>query len=501
MTTGNQASGPYSVAYRLAVTVVRIRGTRTRTTSELDGPGAEPRVEREATIDLDVVADAGAVYEIVLPAAADWADRQLSLVLEADGRLSSAGGAVTDRSGERLKAVVTVGAAVAGGLLALGASPLVGAAAGLSAAVGGVALLSRKGIAELDRSGYAGSGIDEASGDSSVSAEDLGIRPEFKVEHRADFELLYAYRRSLIELTAAHASTALGPATPATKAEQLKGFDAVLRSTRAEARLVEARYDAWLRSKELATVDTVDLWLSPAELPDEATLKAELRERDATHTEPWWEAATTLRTMVSIDYLDDAGPPSDKASLAGAVPVGCLVYRPPRPAVLGTWRLERTDATGWKAVLVRQDRIMVTVPGSERTVAIIGPRGAKVDVGIDPTGALTSLAVTAQSARADRAATVAGLPGALQAGLASGTAVGGAFNAKAVELERLKRQVEIAEVRAKLKGPADPDPRLAELREKLAVADLEARLSAADLVRANPATATLIVRVDGSPAS
>ena len=55
----------------------------------------------------------------------------------------------------------------------------------------------------------------------------------------------------------------------------------------------------------------------------------------------------------------------------------------------------------------------------------------------------------------------------------------------------------MAEANANLKGPADPDPKLEELREELAVAQLEARLEAADLVRSNPTTATLIVRIDG----
>ncbi len=489
---------PETIDYRLPVTIVRIQGTRTTTTSSLDTGDKPKKVERQATTALDVVADPRLRFKLCSPVDSGWKDRQLSLALMTDGRLATASAEVTDRSGERIKAVATIGAAVAGGLVAVGATPLV-AGLGLAAAAG--AAYTAMGIEELDLEGAL---LEEEETKAPPgkpklpSAADLGIRPAFKAAHRADFELLYAYRLALLQLAGEHAVLVRSAASPATKAEDLKAYNVVLASTRAEAQRVEARYEAWLQSKQEVDVDTVDLQLYATEVPTEKRLKEELREREATHTETWWRAVSALRTMVTIDYLDgEPAPGAEPAVTPAAVAAGSAVYRPPRPAMLKTWTILEPEgnSSSFRAELVRQDRILITVPGSERTVAVVADKNAgKVEVGFDPSGAITSLAVTTPGAKADRAVSLAALPAAVQGAVTAGGAAGEVFNPRALEAKRLKRELEIAEANAKLKGPADPDPKLKELREKLAVVELEARLATAEMLSANPSAATIMVQ-------
>jgi hypothetical protein len=207
----------------------------------------------------------------------------------------------------------------------------------------------------------------------------------------------------------------------------------------------------------------------------------------------WWDTATTLRTMVSIDYLDDA--PGEPTELPP--PTGSIVYRPPRPARLTTWKIVDggSTTTNLDAEVVRRDRILVTVPGTERTIVVMtGKKAGKVKVGLDLSGALTSVEVSTSAAAAGKAESLSAIPATIEQALASGKAIGGAFDPRQLELDRLEREVKIAESNAKLKGPADPDPTLKDLRDRLAVAQLEAQLAAAEYLTSNPSQATIIVK-------
>jgi len=479
------------IAYRLATTVVHVRGTVTTTTTELD-PGNK-RVERAATIDLDVTADPNSRYEIHPPAGTGWQDRQLNLALLTDGRLSGIGSEVVNRSGERLKAVVSLGATAAGGLLALGASPLAAGAAAVAAAAF-TAIATAGSIDELPAAGGADAQPAPQAGALILDPEALGIRPEFNAEHPADHALLVAYRFALLRLTAEFAQTAIGPnQSPTLRAQLMNSLSTVLKRTRDEASQVEARYEAWLRSKERAQVETVDLWLDVNQIPTGEALHSAIRNRTSTSGPTWWRIAATLRTMVSIDYLD----PLHKRTTKLSVPAGSVVYRPPRPATLTTWQIveNATTPSGLEAKVVRRDRMLVTAPGTEQTITVTSDKKAgKIKAELDPSGALTALDVSATSASAQNAAALSAMPGVAEQALASGKAIGGAFDPKQIQLQQLERDLKIAEAKAKLKGPADPDPTLKQLQDRLAVAQLEARLAAAEYVTANPSQATIIVQ-------
>ncbi|WP_433167188.1 hypothetical protein [Kribbella sp. CA-247076] len=476
------------IAYRLPVTVVRIQGTRTTTTSSVD-PTARPQVEREATVDVDVVADPRQTYELRAPADSGWQDRQLSLTLTTDGRLATAGAELTDRSGERLKAVVTIGAVVAGSLV-LGANPITAGAGALVVAAGSL----RRAIEELDSDGHSGTSQDdeEQVDEALPKPEELGINPEYETDHPADHALLYAYRMALLRLTLEHATMAGRTGSlPGSVADALKQLDAILKSTRAEAKHVEARYDAWLKSKETRDTKTIVLELYADQLPDEAAFHKQLLDGAGSTPPVWWKAMETVRTMATVDYLDGgtASAPSEAAIAAGSI-----VYRVPRPATLQTWSVVEKES-GYEATRATQDRILVTVPGSEQTIAVSSAKKeGKVEIGLDPSGALISLEVTSNSSAARRAETVAGLPAVVKDALTTGGELAATFDPTQRELQRLERELKIAEANAKLKGPADPDPRLTELQDKLAVAELEARLAAAELIRSDPSRATIVVR-------
>lgn len=483
------------VAYRLPITLVHVHGSVTTTTSDLE-PGAQ-RVERQATIDIDVVADPRCLLELRPPADTGWQDRQVGLVLMTDGRLTSAGGEVVDRSGERIKAVVSLGATAAGGLLALGATPLLAGAVAIgTAALGTLAL--RTAIEELDFDGTSGTEQDSQQKKDlpglKLRSADFGIRAEFGTDHPADEVLLTAYRFALVRLTAELATTAADPAMSATtKAQLVSSLGVVLAQTRAEAKLVEARYDAWLRSKERTEVIVVDRRFPATGVPSSKAFRTAIRNGPGPSKPLWWDAATTLRTMVSIDYLDD--PPGAPAELPP--PAGSIVYRPPRPARLTTWKLvDRAGPTGKLAAeVVRRDHILVTVPGTERTIGVMtGKKAGKVKLGLDVSGALTSIDVSTSGSAARKAESLSAIPGTIEQGLTSGKAIGGAFDARQLQLQRLERDVKIAEANAELKGPADPDPALKELRDRLAVAQLEAEVAAAEYVTSNPSQATIIVQ-------
>lgn len=482
------------IEYKLPITLVHVHGTVTTTTSDLDA-GAK-RVEQQATIEIDVVADPHSHLELRPPADAGWQDRQVGLALMTDGRLTSAGAEVVDRSGERIKAVVSLGATAAGGLLALGATPLLAGAAAVGAAALGTLALHGA-IEELGADGTSGTAVDPQqqtpAPDPVLCPADFGIRSEFGTEHPADQLLLTAYRFALVRLTAELAMTAADPnKSPITKAELVRGLSVVLARTRAEAELVEARYDAWLHSKEHTRVVVVDRRLPATGVPDSKTFRTAIRNGRAAPKPLWWHTATTLRTMVTIDYLD--GPLEAPTKLVP--PAGSIVYRPPRAARLTTWKIvdSTSTATQLDAEVIRRDRILVTVPGTERTIGVLtGKKAGKVKLGFDLSGALTSLDVSTSGAAAGKAEALSAVPGAIEQALASGQAIGGAFDPRQLELQRLERDVKIAESNAKLKGPADPDPALKKLQDRLSVAQLEARIAASEYVSANPSQATIIV--------
>lgn len=487
--TATEARDP--IVYRLATTVVHVRGTVTTTTSELDS--VNERVERSATIDLDVMADPNSRYEIHPPVGTGWQDRQLNLALLTDGRLSGVGAEVVDRSGERLKAVVSLGATAAGGLLALGASPLAAGAAAVAAAAF-TAIATGGAIDEVPAGGGADTQPVPQTAALIVDPEVFGIRPEFRAEHPADHALLVAYRFALLRLTAELAQTAIEPdRSPTLRAEHVRHLSTVLKRTRAEASQVEARYEAWLRSKERTQLEAVDLWLQANQIPTGEALRSAIRNRTSASGRTWWRIAVTLRTMVSIDYLDQL----HKRTTELSVPAGSIVYRPPRPATLTTWEIveNATTPSGLEAKVVRCDRILVTAPGTEQTITVTSDKNAgKIKAELSPSGALTALDVSATSASAQKAAALSEVPGVAEQALSSGKAIGGAFDPKQIQLQQLERDLKIAEAKAKLKGPADPDATLKQLQDQLAVAQLEARLAAAEYVTANPSQATIIVQ-------
>ena len=503
------------LTYRPAVTVVRFSGDRTTTTDTLAPPDSRVTVKRAGTATIVVRADPRQAYSIQVPTV-KVDTLKATLTLLEDGRLSGSSATYDDRSADVMGAVIKTGVAAGALALSLGAPPVgiaLGAvAAGAAAAVGSggagfnVAAIAATGAAAPAQTDeYAPAPADgETTEPEPVKVptpEELGIDAEFNADMPADHERLYRYRLALLQLTLAHTFAASDALTDTGSAQtRLKQLDRILASTRAEASRAEDVYAVWRKSKQQTTTDHVDEQFFVDELPSTERLKHELREDLFDHDDArWWDVATRTGLMVTCDLEDPNAQTRYLAAPAGtSFSDGTVVYRPPVPAKLTTWKLEPAKAGvgKWCATVTDTQWIQVTHPAvtSNIRIPLTSTGDAQVDLGFAASGALTSYSTDRSGPAGDRAQAIAALPADLAAAAKSGGELASSLSPATARVASLKQRVDEAEQRQKLNGLLNPAPDdFADLKTQLAEAELQARLAIATRTIQDPSSVFVAV--------
>jgi hypothetical protein len=508
--------------YRLPVTVARFSGEVVRTLDKLKPLGQRRTVTRTAKVDVDVRADSRTYCSLIVKDP-DLAKLTTTLQLLEDGRLTGAQSAYDSVRGERLKAILSAAVAVGAAtvpLLAGGPAGAFGlaaatAAATLTAGTTSMMLLSEsnanpEALTELVEKALEEASRKEHAKESRPTPEQLGIHKEFRNDYPVEYQLLYRYRLALLAASYKHAVVAeQAYMRPNDAAAELRDLDRILRSIRNETARLDEVYELWSASKRTVESFHYDHQLSIDELPNEKQLLKEFEERAREHSdaEPWWKVATTLGLMLSWDPEADPQPGeflnrSDPPRVTFTSEDGTVLYRQPLPATLKTWQIKRdeTSPSGWKPIVQRIDWVLVTHPVDTRAVRLPlrGSSDAKVEFTFATSGALTRVTSDMTGQQAERVETLAGLPAALQAASKAGSDFATAFSTPAARAAALKQQVDAAEAKRTLKGLLDPKPdRLADLRQQLNEAELQARLALAERIVQDPSS--VVVALSGQP--
>jgi hypothetical protein len=401
--------------------------------------------------------------------------------------------------------LVKVGFAAVGVASAFGAPPLavIGAGIATAAVAGAVIHGLQSHIEEItppsDKDGQPAPEGTATSPRSELTDKELGIRAEYQKERPADREILRRFRIAVPNLVARLAALADRDVTDVVLGNAAEALSKVLAATRAEAANAEVTYAAWLASKVTTQSTLVDQRVPVSRIPTKDRLLEELKNVDDLQIGPrakkalWWEPASQLHTMISIDYLDGDGAPRVSPVVSKADD-GTVVTRLPRSAMLSTWKIRPKGSKEWTAELERSDRVLITAVGSEISLPIaVGHKPTRsVQVTLDPSGALIKVDASGKSASADRADILGAIPGDVSSALTAGSALGKAISPREIELAKLTSEGSIAAAKAKL-APAVSNPLIDSLTDQVQEAELEARLAQAQQIRDHPSSIAIVI--------
>jgi hypothetical protein len=328
--------------------------------------------------------------------------------------------------------------------------------------------------------------------DGQPTAEDLGIDCAFRTAKPAEFEVLHRYRTALLYLSHAHAKVVRDAyKDPVGDAERAAALAKLLRSTRREAARVEEVHRLWLESRVTTSTKRHDVELYIDDVPSEADLLDVVNEKRDGSDLGWWGVAKALRKMVTCKLLDRDVEPAEETR--DDVTDGTILYRSLLLAELTTWKVEQGDGGGWFIDEERTERVLVSHPLGRRAVRL--PIHADADstfsVGFDPEGGLTEIASDRIGVGAARTETFNALPAALTAIGNAGKEVATAVS-PATRAATLKARLEEIETRAKIQGLLNPTTdELADLRQQVAEAELEARLRLSQRIASDPTSVVM----------
>jgi hypothetical protein len=502
---GRHTKVPLTIEYRLPVTVVRFSGVRTSTTISYREAGEQPPPAITKAVIVEVRADPRAQRTITVPDV-DREDLKVAFKLLDDGRLVSSDTTADPHNDAAWSAAVKNAALFGAAGAALGPWGAVGGA--LIGGIGTAVISSGPRFEEFvsgDARQFVGGVAAPASGKKvsaaelfpngkatpGVMPEDVGVEPAYAHQQEDEAELLVAYRVALGRLRQAHATVALaGGAGLASALEELeKSFD----STQRIAQVSEDRYAKWLADQVTVTKEVVEIQHYLDELPTEAELRHESTEGMLQHRDKlWWPSVDKLEITVTCDL---ATPLPAAAAASGQAAPDQVCYRPPQPAVLKTWQLRRDPVNygRWLAPeLIECKWALVTLPRFEKrmTAPMAADAKSTVNLGFSESGALTSVSSDVMGPGAQRIAALGDLSTSLSTAVTAGKSLGETFAPSAIEAAQLKREVDIADARKKL-APAMQDP-LAEKRNELAEADLDAQIAVAHFLVTDPSRVVLV---------
>lgn len=492
------------IDYRLPISVVRVVGEITTSVDSGAPPSEQKTVTATATTSVDVRADPAGKVTLLVPAQ-DASELNLKLALLPDGRLVGSDATFDDRSGERMTAVLAAGiagasaaapfataAGPAGAALALAAGVISAGMAAASVSTGDVRGFGI--INDPDNPDRLAEDVCDPKKPEQPSAADLGIHIGFQEAHPAEHDVLVQYRTALLYLSAAHAETVKSAyLNPLRALDEAAALERLLGSTRREAQRVEETYRLWRASLVTTEIEKVTLELRIDELPTTAQFDKQRNKRGGANDPAWWsDVATKLRTMVTCDLLGTMEPISEAER---AFDDGTILYIEQSPALLTSWKLRKRDkAAGWDASREAVEYALVSHPRGLRSIRLPlrASSDASVSATFDPGGALTGVETRTLGAAAARAETLSALPAALAAAGSSGSAIVQPFSA-AGRATALKGRVEELEQRAKIQGLLNPSTdKLADKREELAEAEVDARIAMARRMITDPSSVVFV---------
>lgn len=437
--------------YRLALTYVRVVGSRSTGKPTVGGPS----VECSAVVTTEVGADPLTAITTVLDPVKDGTAKATWTMLP-DGRLAGTKVNTTVQRYAALGTALQVGTFVAAAALPF----LVPGPAGVVASIGSLNL------------GRAASAAGSRAALSTTSAPQVfnpeGVAVAYRTEHADEFELLTDYRRALRQAQKEHGEAALTGSVGTLRIAARK-----LRLIRAELGVAEASYAAWVASQ--VTTEEYDERFRIDSLPTAAELDNWLGSL-ARGDKPWMATARALQTAVTIDLERAAktagrvADPPDFYQPAASHDEVC--YRPPRMATLTVWTLSPENLS-WTKKKAEVQRLLVAYPGNERWIPV-EPRDKTsmlMGLGFDEKGALLKITNESVDADVQRSKDVGTL---LESIGASGKA--GLELREALLPPSLKEQADAADAAAKLAPPVPKDPEIQTLEKQLAREQLRAQL-------------------------
>lgn len=497
-----------SIEYRLPVTLVTIAGTRTTATNPMTDP-REVRT-RVAEIGVEIAADPGATRSLSLDPSGNGT-RSMTVSLARDGRLTGINSSLSDESGERVKAALTVGASTVGAL-----TPFLAPLGPVGAGVAVLAGLAAAGVTKASL-GSRGAGLRELTGSALVpldaetelepverpGASELGIKPAYLNARALDAERLADLRWSeiLLETRLAKASTDAGAlADPSALADELKRLGQALTTVRASLAEAETAYEEWI--KDQTTVTAVDHFrevFTVDELPTERELRraAEREFPEGQGAQPRWvRLARNLRVAVSVDLLPEGTPaPAGSGSSASGDKV---LYRRPQLARVTRWTVSRDGRGNYALTPDSVERLVVVRRGTEEALPLKqGRDDLTVEVEFDDDGLLSKVSSQRGDAATKRAQLVAGSPALIQDALETGGALTKGWTT-ADRAAALKAELELHETRGKLDAALGPKPAktpLDLLRAEVEETELQARLQRAKVLVSEPTRSLHLLRV------
>lgn len=496
-----------SIEYRLPVTLVTIAGTRTTAVNRETDP-SEIRT-RVAEIGIEIAADPSATRRLDLDATGSGT-RSLSVSLARDGRLTGVNSAVSDESGERIKAALTVGASTAGAIAQF-LTPLgpvgagVAALAGLAAAgVTSASLGSRGGELWSTASKSMATDTAERAPVSRPSPGALGIKARYVSTRKAEAERLADLRWSeiLLETRLAKVTDPATLADPVGLADQLKRLNQALATVRASLAEAEAAYEKWIKDQtQVVAVEHFREVFTLDQLPTEQQLRqaarAEFPQGQGAQRR-WSHLARSLRVAVSVDLLPEGGT----ASTSGGVISGGdrVVYRRPRLARVTRWAVSRDKKGDYALTPDSVEQLVVVLRGTEEALPL---RHGRDDVGLevefDHDGLLSKVSAKRGDEATKRAQLVAGAPALLKGAMETGRGLSKGWTA-ADRAAALKAELELHEAQAKLDAARNPKPKpeksaLDLLRDEVEETELQARLQRAKVLVSEPTRSLHLLRV------
>lgn len=510
----------FEVEYLLPVTLVTIAGTRTTVVNHV--AASREVTTRAVQIGIEITADTASPQRLTVDPA-QWGRRSVSVSLAPDGRLTGVNSVFEDRSGERVKAALQVGAAAAGAV-----SPFTVTMGPLGAAVAAAAGLATAGMAYSVQGAVSLYGLwrpempdagrvpaeqagQQGEAPQRPSPKDLGIHPRYAQEFELEAEVLADLRWSQALLTARLAKVTGQPGAlldGKALARELSDLSKALRTVRASLAEADTAYASWVA--EQATTTHTDHYrevFTLDQLPTEQGLR-EAAQEGFVPARPkggpnWPGLFEDLRVAVSVDLLtDETGTGVPAHQLTEQAPRGhshevaepphghmTVVYRRPQVAVITRWGIDRGPDGKYRLTPEQVDRKVVVLPGAERVLPLLhGEDDRTVTAEYDADGLLTGASIDQTDARSKRAQVLGSAPGLVKDAFTTGAGLTQPWSA-ADRAAALKAEVELLEARTQLaqaRGPAAPTDPLQRLRDDLEEAELRARLVRAQTLIAEP---------------
>jgi hypothetical protein len=384
-------------SYRLPVSFVRVTGTRS-SSSDVDDAVT---VDCRAAVTTEIGADTRTRCPVRLTEQS-MATQKSTWTLTTDGRLTGADSSTTVERLANWSAALQAGGTVLGiaGPALLGAGPpgwLVLAGAVGAASLGTAYMAGHVNITAVVSNGGVGQ---PPTPPDSIPAE-WDVHAKYVKEHQKDAQALANLRSCLAEAAWAHARAVRAEALADQTAdqcwwaEQVERLKRVLVGASMGAARAEANYATWLAAQVKVTIDHRDFRIPVDLMPDQSELEG--WAADPQPSPIWAGLLRHLHLAVSVDLEHVEGDNELERNLPFTPTTDAdeVHYRPPRPAVVRTWKATPRPSEGLAYALELQEtqHVLIACPGNEARMSIMTSHDSTnaVAVTFDESGALSKV--------------------------------------------------------------------------------------------------------------